>query len=53
LYVEYFKWKKSTEIVIDNIDINEKIECEICQKLNEQESEIYYSSVSKWFKDGC
>ena len=37
LYSEYFKWKKTSEIIIDDININEKIECEICEKLNEQE----------------
>ena len=53
IYIKYFEWHETNEIIVDEISLNENIECEICEKLNEQDSEIYYTSVSKWFQDGC
>jgi len=52
LYRKYFEWKSKYDIIYD-MKLEKIRMCELCAKLNNENDEIYYKSVSKFFNNEC
>jgi hypothetical protein len=53
LYLNYFKWKFYVSTISDKINIEKRLMCEFCFKLNNEKSSIYYDSLLKWYHKDC
>ena len=52
LYRKYFEWKSKFDVVYD-MNLEKIRMCELCAKLNNENDEIYYKSLSKFFNNEC
>lgn len=53
LYLNYFKWKFYLATVSDQIHSEKRLMCELCYRLNNETSSIYYESINKWYNNDC
>lgn len=53
LYFKHLEWKLTHEAVYSGPVVERRRNCELCTKLNTEQSLIYYESVSKWFNYNC
>ena len=51
LYLKYVEWKFKYKVLLKRIQ-NYRI-CELCAKLNNERSTMYYESISNWFNKKC
>lgn len=52
-YYRYLKWKDEYDVVFTSFQTERRRLCELCTRLNNQDSAIYYKSVSSFFNDKC
>jgi len=53
VYLKYHAWKFDFDVVFSAQQAEKRRLCELCTKLNEETSSIYYKSIANWFNDGC
>lgn len=53
LFLKYHAWKFDYDVVYSAEKAEKRRFCEVCTKLNEETSTIYYENVVDWFNDGC
>ncbi|CAF1017448.1 unnamed protein product [Brachionus calyciflorus] len=53
MYYSYLKWKLDYDVVFTGYQNEKRRLCELCTKLNTENSIIYYNKVSDFFNDQC
>jgi hypothetical protein len=53
LYLDYFVWRFYLFTASSRQYTQKRTICELCYKLNTDNSVIYYEKLSKWFENGC
>ena len=52
-YLKHLKWSYSSKSYYKSENLEPKRFCQLCERLNRENSSIYYDSVSNWFKNQC
>ncbi|RNA30778.1 alpha-(1-3)-fucosyltransferase C-like [Brachionus plicatilis] len=53
IYEKFFEWKKYYKIVYQANYVEQLRFCEICEKLNNLDHQLYYDKISNWFNSQC
>jgi hypothetical protein len=53
LYLKHTKWRLKNKVYYKGEDVEPRRFCQLCTKLNTQQSSIYYESISNWFSNQC
>ena len=53
LYSKYLLWKFNDNIAHSSRNCEGRRLCELCTKLNEETSKIYYKNTAEWFNNDC
>ena len=53
LFSKYFEWKREHEALYKDRILEQFRICELCYRLNTQNTMTYYPSISNWFNQQC